>query len=113
MYISKRLSLVLAAPLLILGCNAKVDLPLEQFDDIKLAVTQVKKFGSLSGIKAVYCFYGKMPTIKVGEAAGITHKFRYRIKDLLDKYPELKSDKALVAQEEQEKVINQCIQGKG
>lgn len=95
--------LLAAGFLLLMISSCKQDLPVEKFDDIIVRHTYTSKFGSAVGFKALYLIYGKNYGLVEGTAISPTHRFYFRIKEVLDKYPELESKEALLAELRQEK----------
>ena len=85
--------------------NAFSNLDKIEFNDTIFRHSYTKDYGVATGMLNVYVVYGeyKLANIKVPAGVALTpQKFkRYRIKDLLEKYPDLASQEALKAEKEQ------------
>lgn len=109
--INKRIFLSLVVGATFLSSCQKTDLEYKPFDDVISMSNYTKKVGTAQGTTTYYVVYGKLPNgLKEGQAMGaFTGKFKYRIKELLDKYPDLRTDLAKKAQERQEKDLTKVF----
>lgn len=109
----KKLKIVLASILataLICSCNGKdlSNLPLEEVSpqEVFIAKTYHKSYGTVQGSRRLYFVYGVSP---LKEPAGIclapTHYARFRIKQLMERFPEISDPRVQKAIEKQEKEL--------
>ncbi len=82
----------------LIGCRSQdvSDLKLEELPkgEVLIGKNYHKGWGSVTGSRSIYFTYGKSPT---GEVGGIglapDHKFLYKVKDLVEKWPEINNEK--------------------
>ena len=92
------------------GCQSTPPLPYEAFNDNISRYMFEKSKGVAYGGKAFYIVYGQVGVDKAGTAIHFDGRKFYRIKDLLDKYPEMRNSPAAVkAETAQEKVIQKMF----
>lgn len=102
----KRLIAALAV-IFIAGCNQKENLNFEEYNDMLIGSNLTTKVGTVNGLKAIYCLYGKTPSgLTAGVAISPSHKFYFRIKTLVDQNPSLAVPLVLKAEAQQEKRFN-------
>lgn len=108
----KKTLVVLATALTLSSCKGVSTAPglMEAYNDKIISHTYTKKWGSAMGQRGIYIVYGTNPEgLKEGTALDFTHRWTYRIKDLLSQNPTLASEKALAAQVRQEKTLGERI----
>lgn len=106
----KKLVITLGAVAMLAGCQAQPPLAYEPFNDNVSRYLFEKEKGVAYGSKAFYIVYGQVGVDKAGTAIHFGGRKFYRIKDLLDKYPEMRGSAAAVkAEAAQEKLIKKMF----
>ena len=106
----KRSLITIAALLTLAGCQSQPPVPYEAFNDTVSRYMYEKNSGVAYGSKAFYIVYGQVGVDKAGTAIHFGGRKFYRIKDLLDKYPEMRnSPQAVKAEASQEKLIKKMF----
>lgn len=106
----KKLVISLAMLVSLTGCQQTPPLKYEAFNDTISRYNFVKTQGVAYGSKAFYVVYGQVGVDKAGTAIHFDGRRLYRIKDLLDKYPEMRNSPAVTkAEAAQEKIIQKMF----
>lgn len=97
---------ILGLALFLCGCNSYDKLPLEPFNSDIMSSTYTAEYGvAYSTDLKLFTIYGKYPvgdkTVPAGVCISMQKLSRFPIKDLLAKYPDLQSQQALKAAEDQ------------